>query len=247
MTVTGASRRIAILAYHRIGARPGAAPSAYEVSVGRFEQQLEDLAAADWRVIDAETFVRALDDPSDLPARAALITFDDAYHDSMEAAADVLARRGEAAVCFVPTGHVGGTNVWDEGVEPRAAVCDWDALARLAARGISIQSHGESHRWMSLQDEATLRGEALRSREAIEARLGTSVRMLAYPYSDAGADRARTAAVLREAGYRAAFLCGGGGASNPMPPPDPFLIDRIAMYEVTELAAEFAADEASPP
>lgn len=43
---------------------------------------------------------------------------------------------------------------------------------------------------------------------------------------------------LSSAGYRAAFLCGGGAAACALPPQTPFRIDRIAVGRKTDLRRE---------
>ena len=40
-------------------------------------------------------------------------------------------------VVFVPTDFVGGSNVWDQHVEPVEPLCGWDDLRTLEANGIA--------------------------------------------------------------------------------------------------------------
>jgi peptidoglycan/xylan/chitin deacetylase (PgdA/CDA1 family) len=61
---------------------------------------------------------------------------------------------------------------------------DWDALGELVAAGVTVASHAASHRPLTAvsHDEVVL--EAVRSRAALEDRLGRPVTAIAYPHGD---------------------------------------------------------------
>jgi peptidoglycan/xylan/chitin deacetylase (PgdA/CDA1 family) len=182
--------------------------------------------------VTLETFLRGLRDPTELPERAALITFDDGSRSIHDEALGVLQQMECPAVAFVPTDHVGRANDWDQGVEPGDPLCTWDQLRRIDAAGVRVQSHGASHRTFGALSADEIREEAARSRESIEREVGRRVSTLAYPYGDAGDPS--TSRTLAAAGYEAAFLYAGGLVS--MPPEDRFRIDRIAVGPDTDLA-----------
>jgi peptidoglycan/xylan/chitin deacetylase (PgdA/CDA1 family) len=98
-----------ILLYHRIVERE-TDPLGVCVSPANFAQQLEVLRATREPVPLAGIL------SSDLPSRAAAVTFDDGYHDNLEHAAPALADARVAATLFVATGAVaeGGGFWWDE-------------------------------------------------------------------------------------------------------------------------------------
>ena len=77
--------------------------------------------------------------------------------------------------------------------------------------------------------------ELVRSRSILEERLGEAVEIFAYPYGDDGRDPQSLAPVLRNAGYRAACLYGGG--PNRLPPPEPFRLTRLAIGPDSNLEA----------
>ena len=241
MTKTESQRRITVLAYHHIGEPPPEYGSWYYVPKDVFTRQLRELSGLGWTVIDAATFVACLEDPDRLPARSALITFDDAYRSVHDLAMPVLQSFQYPAVCFVPTDYVGAWNSWDEGTEPRAPICGWDELQALLRAGVSIQAHGTSHTWLSLLDASRQKEEVQQSKLSIEAHLGGVVDLFAYPYSDAGEDRGKMAGLLEDTGYRAAFLCGGGPAAIEVPIRERYHLDRIAMYPGTNLGQELSA------
>src|SRR4051794_27581664 len=112
---TGSGRsRLRILAYHAIAdLREDPVLSEYGVPPSLFTAQLDSLAARGWEFVDLDAVLAALAGERQLPRRAALVTFDDAYTDLLEVAAPLLAERGIPAVVFAVAGHLGGANDWD--------------------------------------------------------------------------------------------------------------------------------------
>ena len=229
------SKSIAILGYHKIGPwSPTAWETWFYVPAETFERQMRQLKDAGWNVIDPETFIRALRSPEELPDRAVLITFDDAYQSVLEHALPVLQCFKYRAVVFVPTAAVGRNNFWDadtrEGVEP---ICTWDELRALQGAGLSIQSHAVTHRTFSDLSVGDVDREIRESKESIERELKTKVELLAYPFDDAGKFPDSTDASLHRAGYAAAFHFVGG--PSPWPAENRFHFSRIPVWPDTDL------------
>jgi peptidoglycan/xylan/chitin deacetylase (PgdA/CDA1 family) len=227
---------VAILGYHKIGEPPADGwPSWFYVPERTFAAQLQTLADSGWPVIDLERFLRGLTDAAALPARAALLTFDDAYRSTYTVALPWLQRFAAPAVVFVPVDHVGGRNVFDAGAEPDEPICDWRDLRALDAAGVAVQSHAASHRRFSELSRDARRDEIARSRAAIERALERPVSALAFPYGDPGPD---ADVLLASAGYQAGFMYGGGPVA--MPCAERWRIPRIAMGPDTDLDAVLA-------
>src|SRR5215471_5240445 len=131
------TRTVAILSYHKIGPHaPGGWDTWYYISEEIFMAQLKTLRSRGFEFVDLATFYRGLDDPSNLPAKSALITFDDAYRNIRTVALPAMQRLGNLpGVVFVPTKYIGGMNTWDQDVEPPDAICDWDDLLVLERGG----------------------------------------------------------------------------------------------------------------
>jgi peptidoglycan/xylan/chitin deacetylase (PgdA/CDA1 family) len=89
----------------------------------------------------------------------------------------------------------------------RALFADWDQVRQLTGpdAGLSIGSHGQSHRKLAGLDGDSQRRELAGSKQILEDRLGREVAVLAYPYGWPGTYTAETKALAVEAGYRAAF------------------------------------------
>jgi peptidoglycan/xylan/chitin deacetylase (PgdA/CDA1 family) len=229
-------RRLAVLGFHKIGPPPpGHSSTWFYIPESIFEGFLRWLQGSSWQVIDAEAFLRGLDFPDSLPERAVLLTFDDGYRSMRHIALPLLRSFGFPSVLFVPVSYVGSTNGFDADVEPEEPICDWGDLEELQCGKVSIQSHGVTHRRLSMLDNVQLRVEVEYSKTTIESRLGRAVKIFSFPYGDNGREARITAAILREVGYSAAFLYGGG--PNVMPSNDRFGLQRLAMGPDTDLAA----------
>jgi peptidoglycan/xylan/chitin deacetylase (PgdA/CDA1 family) len=185
-------------------------------------------------VIDAEAFLHGLDFPDSLPERAVLLTFDDGYRSMLDTALPILRAYGFPSVLFVPVSYIGSKNSFDADLEPEEPICDWDDLKELQGGKVSIQSHGVTHRRLSVLDDVQLRYEIEHSKTTIESRIGHVVKLFSFPYGDNGREPLVTRARLCEAGYSAAFLY--GGETNVMPANDQFGLQRLAMGPDTDLA-----------
>ena len=249
MSAPPSTRILAILGYHKIGEPPTAGwETWFFIPEATFAGHLRYLRDDGWQVIDLETFLRGLTVPDGLPERAALLTFDDGYRSMRTVALPWLLRFGYPAVFFVPTDFIGGRNTFDA-AEPEEAICNWDDLRELERQGISVQSHGASHRAFSGLNLAEREEELRRSKATLEAGLGKRVEVFSYPYGDDGVssypygDDGASSRVLRgvrealeRAGYRAACLYGGG--PNRLPAAGPYRLTRLAVGPDTDLQAE---------
>lgn len=104
-----------VVTYHRLVA-PHAAelcnPSLISATPAAFAAQMRYLARR-YRVVSAEEVAAAYRTGRLLPARAVLVTFDDAYRDVGEVAWPILRRLGLPATVFVPTAYPdGGRAFW---------------------------------------------------------------------------------------------------------------------------------------
>ncbi len=228
--------QLAILGYHKIGPPPANGwESWFYIPEKVFDQQLDYLSAEGWEIIDQARLLQALADPSVLPEKAALLSFDDGYRSMREVTLPLLRRRGYPAVLFVPTDYIGGSNTFDGGSEPDEPICDWEDLRELQRCGVSVQSHSVSHPLFSLLSPQEIARELRESKEVLESGMDRLVELFAYPYGDPGRDPPAVAEELRASGYRAAFLYGGGPNNTPFP--DPYGMTRLAMGPDTDLAA----------
>ena len=230
-------RIVAILSYHKIGE-----PSVQDwntwfyIPETTFVAHLNWLRENGWHVIGLEDFLGSLAVPDSLPLRSVLLTFDDGYQSMRRTVLPWLVEFGYPAVVFVPTDFIGGHNWFDTDTEPEEVICDWDDLRELERRGVSVQSHGVSHRGFFELDLAQQKEELIRSKAVLEEGLGKPVKVFAYPYGDGGVNPDAERDLLKQAGYASACLYGGGPIRLPIA--DPYRLTRVAMGPDTDLQAE---------
>ncbi len=80
-----------------------------------------------------------------------------------------------------------------------------DQLRQLTDAGMSVGSHGQSHRALAGLPDATQRYELTESKQFLEGSLGLEIKALAYPFGWEGTFTARTIQLAVEAGYHLAF------------------------------------------
>ena len=188
--------------YHHVVASDQADERLYEVSIHQFERQLDWLKSWKFKTISFNELLRGLTEDSELPRHSVIITFDDAFRSFLELALPSLRRRSMRATMFVPAGHIGGTNVWDEdrGFSQRR-ITTADELRQIAAAGTEIGSHGWLHRDLTLCSESEVDEELVRSKAELERVVERPVRVFSYPY---GHYRSEHFSRLRAARYEAA-------------------------------------------
>lgn len=197
----------------------------YGVSPALLGAHLDSLAAHGWEFVDLDMALAWLRGEGELPRRAALVSFDDAYTDLLEVGAPLLAGRGVPAVVFAVAGHLGGANDWDHHKgAANLRLLDPDELARLPAHGIEVGAHTMSHRPLPEVPPAELEAELSGAAERIEAAGLPRPRAVSYPY---GRFTPEVAEATRTAGYAAAFTTAWG---DPRPGGDLFTVPRIEVH-----------------
>jgi peptidoglycan/xylan/chitin deacetylase (PgdA/CDA1 family) len=193
---------VAVFCYHRF--KQYLAQDDYYVSPAQFQRQVEVIREEGFVPISMPRYLEAMQNQGDLPAKAAVVTFDDGYRDFMELGLPVLDALGIKATLFVYTAFVGTRS----GFKPAD-------LAALASAGHTIGSHTATHPKLPKfqKDESAgqrlqrLQKELAGSREKLEKWSGAQVTTLAYPY---GVWDQSSAQVAKDAGYQALFTVDRG-------------------------------------
>ncbi len=185
---------VRILLYHAVGSRLADDPYGISISFESFWQQMEMLALRETvEVVSFDALPSALDRSESQQQENKLlvaVTFDDGYKDNLHAAAPVLLRLKIPFTVFVTSSFI-----QNESPDYLTAL----ELRELAAMpGVTIGSHGVTHRPLAQCDDATLSWELNVSRHSLEDIIGKSVTALSYPHGSVSG-RVRDAA--RQAGY----------------------------------------------
>ena len=208
---------VIVLCYHRFEETGN---SSMILKPAEFEQQMQAIKDNGFTVISMQDFLAWRRDEKEIPAKSALITIDDGYVSAYETGWPILKKFGYPFTMFVYINYIGtgGKSV------------SWEQLAEMRDAGVEIGCHSYSHQNLKgktplfskqaadevkrMGYEAWLRKEMVDSKKIIERQLGIKVATFAYPggfYNDTAR------AVLKDAGYEAAFITYGkrNGFSNP--------------------------------
>lgn len=195
------------------------------VTVAQLEQQITWLRAEGCAFVSLADVMRSTDGGAPLPVRPVLVTFDDAYVDTLELALPVLRRFEVRAVVFVPTAFVGQESSWDRDARP---LMNAEQLRAVVAEGWEVALHSHRHRNFADLDVAQIADDVGDNFAAFRALGLEPVPALAYPFGGrprGEPTRAAMRATLRNAGVRLAFRI--GNRVNPLPLRDGFDVNRI--------------------
>lgn len=207
---------LAVLCYHNIDlASPKDSP--YSVTSAQLAAEITALKGAGFEFVSLERVDEfyALGKP--LPAKSALITFDDGHQNIYEHAYPLLKSMKIPWALFIfPTGIGRGHE---------KGFMNWDEVRKLNKEGVAIGSHSLDHPFLTKPTgaAATLDGysawldkELQYSKSLIEKQLGSKVRAFAAPF---GALNATVQRHIEDAGYSLAFNVFGSnndGLSDPL-------------------------------
>ncbi|MDB5875523.1 MAG: polysaccharide deacetylase family protein [Ramlibacter sp.] len=193
---------IPILTYHQVDTPParGVPYRGLVVSPAVFARQMGLLKMLGYQGLSMtalEPYLRG-----DKTGKVVGITLDDGYVNNLEHALPVLRHHGFSATCYIVSGQLGGSNVWDhtKGVPPQRLM-DTPQLKAWLAGGQEVGAHTRNHVDLLQASDATAREEIIGCRRDLEQQLGVEVRHFCYPY---GFHRPEHAAMVREAGYATA-------------------------------------------
>lgn len=224
-----------VLMYHRIGPHRGGDPALY-VTEETFTRHLDWIARRGITTLSLDAAFDVL--TGRRPAKKiVLLTFDDAYVETLEIAAPVLRRAGMRATVFAPSGLLGGTPDFaasygspDPSLGPGdGRILDASGLREWAGHGLDVGSHSVTHADLTRVDRDQVRRELNDSKSALEEILRRPVLDFCYPYAHHD-DNARKEAAA--AGYRTAY------AGEP-PHDDIHSVPRMMIRE-NESEARFA-------
>jgi peptidoglycan/xylan/chitin deacetylase (PgdA/CDA1 family) len=106
-----------------------------------------------------------------------------------------------------------------------------DMVVDLDRRGVEIGAHTVTHPILTSLDDAGARAEIRAGKEQLEAMIGKPVRLFAYPNGKEGKDfDARHVAMVREAGFEAAFTTAVGAITRGQ---DRFQLPRSRPWDHT--------------
>jgi peptidoglycan/xylan/chitin deacetylase (PgdA/CDA1 family) len=188
---------ITVLMYHAIADEVGAGAGAdthYTVSRRNLANHLALIRESGRTPQSLAALLDAKNSPVNA-AKATAVTFDDGHVSNFDAAKDI-ADAGGSADFFVNPARVGSPHY-----------ASWSMLDEMASAGMSIQSHGHTHRYFNELSEAEIYEELHRSKSTIESKLGRAVTVFAPP---GGRLKPTVAAIAQGLGYQAICASNAG-------------------------------------
>ncbi|MGZ0145911.1 polysaccharide deacetylase family protein [Kribbella sp. WER1] len=211
---------IPILLYHSVSHAPSEWIAPFTVTPETFERHIRLISQAGLQPLTVSQLRSAVDRRQALE-RPVVITFDDGFADTLDAAAPVLARYSMPATVYVTSGFVGGRSPGSD------RMLGWTEVQQLAALGHEIGAHSVTHPELDTLEAAPLWHEVTRCRADLEQHLGQPVDSFAYPHGYSSPVVRRTVAA---AGYRSA--CSVKNALSPYDDP-PYAIARLTVMSDT--------------
>ena len=215
--------RCSLLMYHGLYANEqeyqaiDAADRPYAVSTQRFTEQLQAMQQAGLNIIDPAQ----LDSPA-MSNGGVVLTFDDGHASNHQHALPILQQLGMKAVFFVTSDFM----------ERRRGFCSWAQLREMAEQGMTIGSHGRTHRFLDDLSDAEAVAELADSKQAIELGIGRAIDQVSFP---GGRFKPRQIALWQSLGYRAFHSSRVAAApARPIQPHD--VLPRLAIRRDTSLA-----------
>ena len=211
--------RLPVLMYHRVSHGPG---KGLTISVDNLKQQLcylKDKGYRSWHLAELMELDR-------LPAgKHVVITFDDATEDHLELVAPLIEEMGLKATFFLPLGHLGRTDSWNQGA---VQILTAEELRSLNPDHIELAHHSFAHQaYDQMEREAIWNDLDLAVEKSLKEQLELSP-AIAYPYGKfprTNPEQQNFEDLLKDKKIRWGFRI--GNRVNRFPFKNPYQIQRL--------------------
>ena len=179
----------------------------YVVYDTAFAEQMAYLDQEGYTAISLDNFLAYQEGQTLLPEKPIILTFDDGFASNYHYAFPILKKYGMRATIFATP---------DRGCENFKKHAATDSpltnsqMREMSENGISIQSHGMTHRYLTELESDVVQWELIESKKVLETILEKPVEYLAIP---SGAYNRAVRRLAKEAGYKAVF-CMLKGSNN---------------------------------
>ena len=185
---------VPVLNYHQINNQDY---NMLTLSDTEFEAQMNYLHRHGYTAISPDQLVDYLQYGKNLPPNPVLITLDDGYADNYRVAYPILQKYHYTATIFLITDFVSHYGKY----------LTWDQIKEMSDNGLTFEDHTLSHISLPKASDEEISKQLVKSKQALEWRIGKKVEYLAYPGGDYDQ---RVIQLTKAAGYRAAFTVNFG-------------------------------------
>ncbi len=210
--------RLRVLMYHKIDK---SRQDMLTVTVEQLDLHLHHLRQRGYTFIP----ISQLSNDSPPPSNGVLLTFDDAYINTLELAYPILKKHGASAMIFVPTAFVGQSSKWDIKSESIMSV---EQLHSLDPTAFNLGLHSHTHRSYADLSAEEIEEDLRQNIQFFRDNHLPFVPAFAYPYGHRPKDKARKQLMkqlMAQLGISMAFRI--GNRHNTWPFPKPYEIQRM--------------------
>lgn len=184
-------RKVTILCYHSVTKQLETNqndPHKLHLRIDSFLHHL-DYLQTHFQIVSLNEFARARREKIKLPAKAAVLTFDDGVRNFLTVVAPVLLKKEVPATAFIMTGEsftqenssLSGLNgTWRP--EDDNSYLSWSEVRQLAKQGLDFGSHTCTHSSLTEIPHTQARNELETSLNTLNTHLGPSSFSLSYPH-----------------------------------------------------------------
>ena len=205
---------IPIFMYHHVDySNPDQKTASYlAVSLKKLQNQLDLIQNLGYTTINFQNI-----EDGEIPEKAIILTFDDAYEDFYTKAFPELQKRNMTAVIYLPSNKLN-----------REGYMTFAQVKELRGNNIEIGSHSLNHADLGSLDEDNLRKEIFDSKEFLEKLTHQKILSFCYPY---GIYNSHIRSLLEESGYKYGLTTKTGHAKFDKP----LDLSRHKVYSDTDI------------
>jgi peptidoglycan/xylan/chitin deacetylase (PgdA/CDA1 family) len=209
-----------VLMYHKLSSTIA---DKLTVKTHDFHQQLLYLIDEGYHFLSLSELHEIINGQKSLRLKSILLTFDDAYKNNRDLASPLLEKLSLKYVIFLPVGHLGKTNSWDEGNDE---LLSFDELRKMKNRYVEYALHSFSHQNYNQLSVAEIASDLKKCFETLQKEEVPYLPSLAYPYgaSPRGKTQIEMFDLFKQLGIKSAFRIGNSLNHNF---DQPYLLRRI--------------------
>lgn len=200
------SIKIPVMVYHSV--RPyiegeSAEQDRYDITPELLEEELRYVKSRGYTTVRFVDVAAYFDKGMPLPEKPIILSFDDGWANEYHYAFPLLQKYQMHGTFFVFTNPIGRKSNW----------MTWEQIKEMDNAGMEIGGHSRTHPILTrIMTDEELDKEILGGKEILEAHLGHSINVFAYPF---GETDERVIAAVRRAGYMLARTIRSGVWNDP--------------------------------
>ncbi len=193
-----------VLMYHKVSKDSS---DILTVKSNDFYEQMISLMDEGYHFLHLSELHQVLKEGKSVRPKTVMVTFDDAYVNNRDLAAPILEKLNLKYSIFLPVGHLGKVNSWDEGKE---TLLSFDELRKMKNRHVEYGLHSFHHKPYTEMSLIEVKADLKLCQDTLKRENVSFVNSLAYPYGiyPRNEEKDFFFQALRETGIESAFRIG---------------------------------------